>query len=118
MQDKEDFMIQKMKSFADVIALYGLGLTASVNQYTFNGVTYNVTSKFLTPTDENDTLTNRVFRIVENQNAHLLSEENNANLNNEYTCLTARVAPGGNSHTKSNNDVQMVACNKALSTNL
>ncbi|MDD4494647.1 MAG: hypothetical protein PHV32_09950 [Eubacteriales bacterium] len=58
---------------------------ADERTYHFNGVTYTVASIF----DTNNTLAERVFRIVDLYFAQLMPEENDIILDNEYTCLTA-----------------------------
>ncbi|MDD4142259.1 MAG: hypothetical protein PHR20_05660 [Bacteroidales bacterium] len=55
------------------------------NSYYFNGVTYTVTSVF----DTNNTLAEKVFRIVDSCFTQLMSEENGIILDNEYACSTA-----------------------------
>ena len=60
-------------------------LTKNDNTYNFNGVTYTVASVFNT----DNTLAEKVFRIVDSCFAQLMPEENNIILDNEYTCLTA-----------------------------
>jgi len=60
-------------------------LTQNDNTYHFNGVTYTVAPVF----DTENTLAEKVFRIVDSCFAQLMPEENSVILDTEYTCLTA-----------------------------
>ncbi|MDD4494246.1 MAG: hypothetical protein PHV32_07840 [Eubacteriales bacterium] len=59
--------------------------TKNDSTYNFNGITYTVASVF----DTNNTLAEKVFRIVDLCFAQLMPEENSIILDNEYTCSTA-----------------------------
>ena len=66
-------------------ALINSFLTKNDNTYHFNGVTYTVASVFNTE----NTLAEKVFRIVDSCFAQLMPEEKGIILDNEYTCLAA-----------------------------
>ncbi len=54
--------------------------------YKVNGVLYEVNSIFAPDIKENR-IENRVFRIIENQSAHLIKNVNENKIDDEYMCL-------------------------------
>lgn len=54
--------------------------------YQVNGVLYEVNMVFAPETKENH-IENRVFRIIENQSAHLIKNASENKIDNEYMCL-------------------------------
>ena len=61
-------------------------LTKNNSTYHFNAVTYTVASVF----DTENTLAEKVFRIVDLCFAQLIPEENGSIIDNEYTCWAAK----------------------------
>ncbi len=59
------------------------------SEHLVNGVTYEVCSVFDGSHEESNNISDKIFRIVENESAHLMKASDTTIINKEYACLTA-----------------------------
>lgn len=60
------------------------------SEHLVNDVTYEVHSVFNGSIEETNSITNKIFRIIENESTHLIKASDNDIMDKEYACLTAK----------------------------